>query len=50
MRAQINAYRAIFWEPEASKVYTLNLSKGIQLSIQAFILAMMVLETAPATL
>ena len=36
MRAQINAYRAIFWETEPSNVYTLNLSGGIQLSIQPF--------------
>jgi paraquat-inducible protein A len=36
MSAQISAYRAIFWETEASKLYTLNLSQGIQLSIQAF--------------
>jgi len=50
MSAQINAYRAIFWETEASNVYTLNLSKGIQLSIQAFILTMMFSETAPAAL
>ncbi len=50
MSAQINAYRAIFWETEASKLDTLNLSRGIQLSIQAFILAMMVSETAAAAL
>jgi hypothetical protein len=50
MSAQINAYRAIFWETEASKLDTLNLSRGIQLSIQAFILPMMVSETAPAAL
>src|SRR6266702_433450 len=36
MSAQINAYRAIFWETEASNGSTLNLFKGIQLSIQAF--------------
>ena len=34
--AQISAYRAIFWETETSDVGTLNLSEGIQLSIQAF--------------
>src|SRR5713101_2426248 len=28
MSAQINAYRAIFWETEPSNVYTLNLSMG----------------------
>jgi len=50
MRAQINAYRAIFWAAEASNVYTRNLSRGIQLSIQAFILAMMVSDTTPAAL
>jgi hypothetical protein len=50
MSAQINAYRAIFWETEESKLDTLNLSRGIQLSIQAFILPMMVSETAPAAL
>jgi len=50
MSAQINAYRAIFWEAEASNVYTLNSSRGIHLSIQAFILTMMVSETAPAAL
>jgi hypothetical protein len=31
-------------------MYTLNLSRGIQLSIQAFILTMMVSETALAAL
>jgi paraquat-inducible protein A len=36
MSALISAYRAIFWDTEASNVFTLNLSKGIQLSIQAF--------------
>jgi paraquat-inducible protein A len=36
MSAQINAYRAIFWETEASNGSTRNLFKGIQVSIQAF--------------
>jgi len=36
MSAQINAYRAIFCETEPSRVGTLKLFNGIQLSIQAF--------------
>lgn len=46
----MSAYRAIFWETEASDVGTLNLSNGIHLSIQAFILPMMFSETVPAVL